>query len=350
MNKRNHNEDLPDPRNKYLPLAQWLQQVLAITPRQPEPELVSITDNGERFGEDYHIGFYQQLPDFVLALLNDDMQATIRFAPLWFHLIGCPTCHAAYLEVYDAMRAAVGSDETDRPIIPRAHSMAITSTRMLVYLCRLLINQAKVVLRQAHHDHTDNDEWARSLLQQAIYISSHLMQSTLRQRALRDLVEVATLFESTTTPAEQEPATYSYTPVLSTGSGTRHSTTRRRIEAIGRAVRQPAIYLQAEISGVEGMITQNEDVLELHLEDLPQELHGQLLTVSVLLGSILEPVRWFGGNPRAIRSQLPVGDDGKLTIPLGKTELRLSNPEDHNVLEATFKKLDVRPSDQADQV
>ena len=94
------------------------------------------------------------------------------------------------------------------------------------------------------------------------------------------------------------------------------------------------------------MITQNQDVLELHLEDLPQELHGQLLTISVLLGSILEPVRWFGGNPRAIRSQIPVGDDGKLTIPLGKTDLRLSNLEDHNVLEATFKKLDVRPTDQ----
>ena len=51
MNKRNHNEDLPDPRNKYLPLAQWLQQVLAITPRQPEPELASIIENGERFGD-----------------------------------------------------------------------------------------------------------------------------------------------------------------------------------------------------------------------------------------------------------------------------------------------------------
>jgi len=60
------------------------------------------------------------------------------------------------------------------------HSMATTSSRMLVYLCRLLINQAETVLREARHKHSDNDAWARSLLQQAIQISSHLMQSTLR--------------------------------------------------------------------------------------------------------------------------------------------------------------------------
>jgi len=91
-------------------------------------------------------------------------------------------------------------------------------------------------------------------------------------------------------------------------------------------------------------------MLELHLAGLRQQLRGQFLTISVLLGPILEPVRWFGGNPRAIRSQVPVGDDGTLTILLGKTELRLSNPEDHNVLEAMFRKLDVRSIDQAGQV
>ena len=92
------------------------------------------------------------------------------------------------------------------------------------------------------------------------------------------------------------------------------------------------------------MITQNQDVLELHLEDLDEELRGHFLIISVPLGSILEPVRWFGGNPRAIRSQVPVGEDGTLTTLLGKTELQLSNPEDHNLLEAMFKKLDVRPT------
>ncbi len=344
MNTRDQNESTPNPRNEYLPLAQWLQQVLAITPRQPTAELASFTDNGGQFGDDYHIEFYQQLPDFVLALLNNDTQATIHFAPLLFHLIGCPTCHTAYVEIYDAMRATVGTEEKHLIIGHGSYSMATTSTRMLVYLCRLLINQAEAVLRKAHHDHTDNDAWARSLLQQAIHISSHLMQSTMRQRALRDLVEVATLFDTTSTSTDQNPVAHSYTPVLSSGSGTRHGKTKRRAETLARPPGQPAIYLQSGFSEGAGVITQNQDVLELHLEDLGEELRGHFLIISVPLGSILEPVRWFGGNPRAIRSQVPVGEDGTLTTLLGKTELQLSNPEDHNLLEAMFKKLDVRPT------
>ena len=342
MNERDQNEGLPDPRNEYLPLAQWVQQVLAITP-QPNAELTSITDNGARFGDDYHMEFYQQLPDFVLALLHDDTQATLRFAPLLFHLIGCPTCHAAYLEIYDAMRATVVPGEIHLLAGNGTHSMATTSTRMLVYLCRLLINQAETVLRQARQKHIDNDAWARSLLQQAIQISSHLTQSTLRQRALHDLVEVATLFDGAGEPAEQSPAAHSYTPVMS-GGATRHGgKTRRRTETIDRPAEQPAIYLQSGLSELEGRITQNEDMLELHLVELDQKLRGHFLTISVPLGSILEPVRWLGGNPYAIRSQVPVSEDGSLTTPLGKTELRISNPEDHNLLEALFKKLDVRP-------
>ena len=107
MNKRDQHEGLPDPRNEYLPLAKWLQEVLAITPQQSKAELASITENGGQFGDDYHIEYYRQLPDFVMALLNNDTQATLRFAPLLFHLIGCPICHPAYLEIYDAMRATV---------------------------------------------------------------------------------------------------------------------------------------------------------------------------------------------------------------------------------------------------
>ena len=68
-----------------------------------------------------------------------------------------------------------------------------------------------------------------------------------------------------------------------------------------------------------GSITQNQDVLELHLEDLGQELRGQFLLISVPFGSLLEPVRWTGGNPRAIRSQVPVAEDGSLSTPLGST-------------------------------
>lgn len=343
MNKRDQNEGLPDPRNEYLPLAQWLQQVLAITPPEPKAELTSITDNGGRFGDDYHSEFYRQLPDFVLALLNNDTQATLRFAPLLFHLIGCPTCHAAYLEIYDAMRATVVPGEIHMLAGKSTHSMATTSSRMLVYLCRLLINQAETVLREARHKHIDNDAWARSLLQQAIQISSHLMQSTLRQRALRDLVDAATLFDGATTPAEQSPAAHSYTPVMSSSGTRKGGKTRRRAEIIDHPAGQPTIYLQSGLSGLEGTITQHEDTLELHLVDLDQELHGHFLSISVPLGSILEPVRWLGGDPHSIRSQVAVDEDGKLTTAVGKTELRLSDPEDHNLLEALFKKLDVRP-------
>jgi hypothetical protein len=339
VNMNKHNDGLSDFHDEYLPLAQWLQQVLAITP-QPKAELASITDNGGQFGDGYHIEFYQQLPDFAMALLNNDTQATLRFAPLLFHLIGCPACHAAYTEIYDAMRATVPTVETSSPIGQWSQSMANTSTRMLVYVCRLLINQAETILRQARHDHVDHDAWARSLLQQAIHISSHLMQSTLRQRALRDLVEVATLFDVTTTTA-----THTYTPVLTTGGGSRHgSKTRRRAETLGRRVDQHAIYLQSGLTEKEGVITQNEDTLELHLENLGQELHSQFLIISVPLGSLLEPVRWIGGNPLAIRSQVPVNEDGTLTTPLGFTDLRISDPEDHNLLEAMFRKLDVRPA------
>jgi hypothetical protein len=339
MNK--HNDDLSEIRNEYLPLAQWLQQVLATTPQPSKAELAAITDDGGQFGDEYHIEFYQQLPDFVLALLNNDTrEATMHFAPLLFHLIGCPVCHAAYLEIYDAMRATMRIDQVHTPVAEWPQSMATTSTRTLVDMCRLLINQAAAVLRQGRHDRRDNDVWARSLLQQAIYLSSHLMQSTQRQRALRDLVEVATFFDEAITPTA-----HSYTPSLNIGSGSRHSKIIRRAETLGRRAGQDTIYLQSGLAEIEGTITQSQEILELHLEDLRQELRGRFLTISIPLGSLLEPVRWIGGNPHAIRSQVPVGEDGTLTTPLGSTDLRLSEPEDHNLLEAMFKKLDVRSAD-----
>jgi hypothetical protein len=339
MNK--HNDDFTDIRNEYLPLAQWLQQVLATKPQLSNAELDATTDNEEQFGDAYHIDFYQQLPDFVLALLNNGTrEAAIHFAPLLFHLIGCPICHAAYLEIYDAMRATMQIDQIHTPVAQWPQSMATTSTRTVVDMCRLFINQADAVLRQGRHDHTDNNAWARSLLQQAIYLSSHLMQSTLRQRALRDLVEVATSFDDATTPTA-----HSYTPILNVGSGLRHSKIIRRAETLGPRAGQDTIYLQSGSSEIEGTITQSQEILELHLEDLKQDLRGRFLTISIPLGSLLEPVRWIGGNPHAIRSQVPVGEDGTLTTPLGSTDLRLSNPEDHNLLEAMFQKLDVRSAD-----
>ena len=335
-----YNDDSSDTRNEYLPLAKWLQKILATTPQLAKTELSAITDNGEPFGDEYHIEFYQQLPDFALALLNNDTQEkTIRFAPLLFHLIGCPICHTAYLEIYDAMRATRAIDEAHTPVEQRTQSIATTSTPMLVYMCRLLINQAAEVLLHARRTHTTDDALARSLLQQAIYLSSHLMQSTLRQRALQDLVDIATLFD-----VAASPPSHSYTPLLSTISGSRQAKIRRRAEILGRPTGQAVLYLQSSLSEIDGTITQNQEILELHLEDLQQEVRGQFLTISVPLGSLLEPVRWIGGNPHAILSQVPVDEDGTLSTPLGRTDLRLSDPEDHNLLEAMFKKIDVRPA------
>jgi len=335
-----YNDGLSDMRNEDLALAHWLQQVLATTPQDPKAELTT-TENVDLFGDVDHLKFYRQLPDFVQALLNNATQEDIiRFAPLVFHLIGCPACHTAYLEIYDAMRATIGIDEGQLSTSQLPQSIATISKPILVYMCQLLINHAAGVLREARHDHSDHDAWARSLLQQAIYLSSHIKQSTQRQRALQNLVEVATSFDDTTTPA-----THSYLPVFSTGSSTRQNKIRRRAETLGRPDRQIAIYLQTGLSKQEGMITQNQDVLELHLEDLEQELRGRFLIVTIPFGSLLEPVRWIGGNPHAIRSKVPVGEDGSLTTPLGSTELQLSIQEDHNLLEAMFIKLDIRAAD-----
>ena len=337
MNK--HNDGLSDIRNEYVPLAQWLQQILAT--HDPEAELATIRDNTGQAGDIYHFEFYRQLPDFVQALLNNPTQEDlIRFGPLVFHLIGCPTCHMAYLEIYDSMSATIGIDETHITTSSLPQSMATTPTQVLVHTCQLLINQAAEVLREARREHTDNDAWARSLLQQAIYLSSHILQSTRRQQALQDLVKVATFFDDTTTPAA-----HSYLPVLSAGSGTRQINIRRRAETLERPGGQAAIYLQTALSKHEGMITQNQDVLELHLEDLGQELRGRFLIITIPLGSILEPVRWVGGNPHAIKSKVPVGEDGSLTTPLGSTNLQLSIQEDHNLLEAMFFMLDIRSAD-----
>jgi hypothetical protein len=103
---------------------------------------------------------------------------------------------------------------------------------------------------------------------------------------------------------------------------------------------QPVINLQSR--GLEGSIVQRGQMLELHLHDLDKELRGQYVTISVPLGSLIEPVRWLGGNPRAIRSAAPVDASGALVIPLGETELQLSDLEDHNLLEVMFLLLEVR--------
>ncbi|HLX59303.1 MAG TPA: hypothetical protein VKR83_19985 [Ktedonobacteraceae bacterium] len=319
MDKREQFGGVPDPRQAYLPLAQWLQTILTI----PSPASQSDTTS------QYHLPYYQQLPDFAMALLSNDSQAALRYAPLVYHLIGCAACHNAYLEIYDALRAALAADNGQVMPDSGQHALALTPARMLVSLCQLLINQAQEVLQMARHDHVDNEAWARALLQQSLIMSSHIMQSVMRQRALQNLVDVA-LLATKNDIDDQEKVACTYSSHVAAGSGALKGKTRRRAEMIERSTGEPVIELQS--GSLQGLVTQRDDVLELRLQNLDESLRGHYLLVTIPLGSLIEPVRWLGGNPRAIRSQSPVDEQGSLTTPLGKTDLRLTNAEDRNLL------------------
>jgi hypothetical protein len=177
-------------------------------------------------------------------------------------------------------------------------------------------------------------------LQQSLTMSAHIMQSALRQRALQNLVDVAILAAGESGD-EQHPATHTYSSLAGAGTSPRAGKTRRRAEMLDRPAGEPAIELQS--GTLQGSVTQRDDILELHLHNLDTPLRDRYLQVAVPLGSLIEPVRWLGGNPHAIRSQSPVSAQGHLTMQLGKTELRLTTAEDRNLLEAMFKKLDIRP-------
>lgn len=338
---------IPDPREQNASLARWLYRLLTSKPRAIFTEQIPVGEDVSLLSANYHAEFYPQIPNFALALMKQDPTATTRYAPLFFHLIGCPTCHRAYLETYDALSTALAADArsvTTSLHTPFPASFATTSPKLLVFLCQLLIGEARSVLRQAHRERGDADAWARSLLQQAMQMSRYIMQATLRQRALRDLVEVASLYtaSSSTTEAPPEQGMLSYASLVGTGSGTRGRRVRRA-EMISPTNEPVSIDLQA--GPLEGAITQEGDLLILSLVDLDVSLRGKSLLISIPLGTLLEPIRWLGGNPYAIRSAGPVESDGTLTTPLGRTELHLSNPEERNLLETLFKKLDVRPTE-----
>lgn len=330
-----------DPQGQYAPLAQWLYKLLASRPLVAA-EQIPVGEDVSLPGADYHVAFYPQIPNFVMALLKQDSTATTRYAPLLFHLIGCPACHRAYLETYDALRVAL-ADEV-RPAMATSRlssssSVATTSPKLLVFLCQLLIGQARSVLRQAHRERGNEDAWARLLLQQAMQVSRYIMQGTMRQRALRDLVEVASLYQTLETNGPSGQADLSYSALVGAGSGTR-GRTLRRAEMMSHPGEQASIELRAD--SLEGSVTQEGDMLILRLVDLEESLRGKFLLISIPLGTLLEPIRWLGGNPYAIRSAGLVGPTGLLTTPLGRTDLRLSNPEERNLIETLFKKLEVR--------
>lgn len=328
-------------------LAQWLLQVLAPVSQGQDGD-----DDGLAEGQqlpliltsDYHPHFYQQLPNFIMALLNNDPQATISYASLLYHLVGCSACYTSYLDLYDSLSAAI-YPRGPRPLLGQGtRTLAATPHRMLSHLCQTLISQARAVLHQARHDHTNQDETARSLLRMALGISVHITQSSLRREALKDLVDVATLFDGPDTPAQEDPHTHAYTPVLANG-GNRARVVRRAADTFtpSKSAEYNCIDLQSR--ALTGRIVQNEKVLELQLHDLEEALRGRYITISVLLGSLLEPIRWRGGNPRAIRSIEPVKMDGTLVTPLGQTDFLLQNMEERNLLEAMFLLIEVRGID-----
>src|SRR5690348_3125273 len=105
----NDNDRIFAIRDEYLPLAQWLQLILADTADDLEAGRTTVPDPTDQFIDADHMKFYRQIPDFAQALLKDPTREdVIRFGPLVFHLIACPDCHAAYREIYDAMSAALG--------------------------------------------------------------------------------------------------------------------------------------------------------------------------------------------------------------------------------------------------
>ncbi len=337
-------EGAPNPGNENRNLARWLTHVLG-TPDQEEeiaaPSSTAVTHLRLLPGSTYHIRFYQQLPDFVMALLQNDPRATVRYGWLLYHLVGCQSCHQEFLELYDALEAAIHPRGAySAPAQGPARTLEATPPRMLAHVCQVLISQAEAILRQAHHDRVDQDDAARALLQLAMRISSRISQGTVRRQALQDLVRVATLFDGPSSPARETPGTRTYTPQLVTAGGVRGPRANNVLER--PELNEPIILIQSH--ELEGRIVQKGQVLELHLQRLGPELRGRFVTIAVRLGSLIEPVRWQGGNPLAIRSVVPVDGQGDLVTPLGETELRLDNPGDHNLLEAMFLLLEVRPA------
>lgn len=332
----------------YLKLGEWLQQVLS-TPERNSTEVAVVAEHDTQLhpvlNSDYHITFYQQLPDFCMALLNNEPQATVTYAPLLFHLAGCRACHRDYLDMYDALREAI-YPRGPRPLLGQGtRTLSATPHRMLSHLSQTLISQAEALLRQARHEQSDNDEAARSLLQLAMRVSAHIVQSSLRRQALHDLVRVATLFDGPSAPSSSAEAgdasgTHTYVPVLAT-SGVRRGRADQSLHP--SSADKAVIHLQS--STLEGSLVQRGNVLELHLRNLPIELRSHRLLLAVPLGKLSEQVRWHGGNPLAMRSTTLVDDAGTLVTVLGETDLNLSKPEDRNLIEAAFLQLTVRVAD-----
>src|SRR5438445_9680197 len=143
MNENKQFDDASKDRSEHIKLARWLHDLLAKS-SQDTTNLSTIAGGDESesevvFGGDYHPRFYQQLPDFIMALLRNDPRATIHYAPLLYHLASCPTCHTAYLELYDALRYAVKTGDTQPLSNSGTRPLATIPAGTLVNLCQVLI-------------------------------------------------------------------------------------------------------------------------------------------------------------------------------------------------------------------
>lgn len=326
-------------------LALWLQQILLY----PVDDTIIPAEKGAGnsseipFVMQYHPAFFQKLPDFIMALLDNDPHALSDYAPVLFHLVGCTVCREAYVELYAAMREAVQVHE-ELPIgSDTVRPLSAMPPRLLTHFSRVLIRQAEALLYQARHEQTDNDAQARSLLQMAMRISTYLTQQTMRSRALHDLVRVASLYAGESSPDTHQPPTLAYTSVPAGVGGTRQEHVLRLGKIVPPSAERTTISLQS--NAYEGDIVQHEDTLELQLRSLNVSLRGHRLAISVPLGSLIEPVRWAGGNPHVILAEHPVDEKGMLQMPLGQTELRLQNPEERELLAVMFSLLEVRIAD-----
>src|SRR5947209_20013555 len=92
MNEYKQFDGSSNDRNATVKLARWLRDVLA----RSSQDIANLSSNGGDESEfeillsnDYPPRFYQQLPDFIMALLLNDPKATIHYAPLLYHLAGC---------------------------------------------------------------------------------------------------------------------------------------------------------------------------------------------------------------------------------------------------------------------
>src|SRR5579863_6639759 len=205
-------------------LARWLQLILAYP-----VEDMNITGDNEVLNQfeipfvmQYHPTFYQKLPDFIMALLHNDPQVLTNYAPLLYHLAGCAVCREAYVELYGPMKEAVQVHEEHPTGNEEIRPLSAMPSGLLVQFSRLLISQAEVLLHQARHEHSDNDDQARSLLQMAMRISTHLTQQSMRSHALHDLVRVASLYAGESSPDTQSPPALSFMSVVAGTGGTRH--------------------------------------------------------------------------------------------------------------------------------